>query len=48
MSVVGVSVALMFDVAPHPLFGALDDVNAQIGRMQRQLLQLIADADRRR
>jgi hypothetical protein len=47
MSVVGVSVALMFDVAPHPLFGALDDVNAQIGRMQRQLLQLIADADRR-
>jgi hypothetical protein len=44
--VAGVSVALMFDVAPHPLFAALDDVNARIGRMQRQLLQLIADADR--
>jgi Domain of unknown function (DUF222) len=44
--VAGVSVALMFDVAPHPLFGALDVVNAQIGRMQRLLLQLIADADR--
>ena len=44
---VGVTVALMFEVATHPLFAALDDANAQIGRMQRQLLQLIADADRR-
>jgi Domain of unknown function (DUF222)/HNH endonuclease len=44
--VAGVSVALMFEVETHPLFAALDDVNAQIGRMQRQLLQLIADADR--
>jgi hypothetical protein len=44
--VADVSVALMFDVATHPLFAALDDVNAQIGRMQRQLLQLIAHADR--
>jgi hypothetical protein len=46
MSVVGASVALMSDVATQPLFAALDDVNAQIGRMQRQLLQLIAHADR--
>jgi hypothetical protein len=36
----------MFEVVTHPLFAALDDVNAQMGRMQRQLLQLIADADR--
>jgi hypothetical protein len=46
VSVAGVSVALMFEVATHPLFAALDDANAQIGRMQRQLLQLIVDADR--
>jgi hypothetical protein len=44
--VAGVSVAPMFDVATHPLIAALDDANAQIGQMQRHLLQLIADADR--
>jgi Domain of unknown function (DUF222) len=36
----------MFEFATHPLLAALDDANAQIGRIQRQLLQLIADADR--
>jgi hypothetical protein len=43
-----VSVALVLDSATtHPPSAALDDVNAQIGRMQRQLLHLITDADRR-
>jgi hypothetical protein len=37
----------MFDVATHPLSAALDDTNAQIGRAQRHMLRLIADADRR-
>jgi hypothetical protein len=36
----------MFEVATHPLSAALDDANAQIGRMQRRMLRLIADADR--
>ena len=44
----GASVALVFDSpTTHPPSAALDDVNAQIGRMQRQLLHLITDADRR-
>jgi hypothetical protein len=46
--VAGASVALVFDSpTTHPPPAALDNVNAQIGRMQRQLLHLITDADRR-
>jgi hypothetical protein len=46
--VAGASVAFVFDSpTTHPPSAALDDVNAQIGRMQRQLLHLITDADRR-
>ena len=37
----------MFEGATHPLSAALDDTNAQIGRMQRRMLRLIVDADRR-
>jgi hypothetical protein len=48
VSVAGASVALVFDSpTTHPPPAALDNVNAQIGRMQRQLLHLITDADRR-
>lgn len=36
----------MFEVATHPLSAALDTANAQIGRMQRHMFRLIADADR--
>src|ERR671911_3224439 len=46
VSVVGVSVAPMFEGATHPLTAALDSANAGVGRMQRQMLRLIADADR--
>ena len=35
----------MFEVAAHPLTAALDTANADVGRVQRQMLHLIADAD---
>jgi hypothetical protein len=44
--VAGVSVALMFEGATHPLTAALDTANAAIGRAQQRMLRLIADADR--
>jgi hypothetical protein len=36
----------MFDDATHPLTAALDTANADVGRAQRRMLRLIADADR--
>ncbi|HYZ14646.1 MAG TPA: DUF222 domain-containing protein [Actinomycetota bacterium] len=36
----------MFEVATHPLTAALDSANADVGRAQRGMLRLIADADR--
>ena len=45
---VGVSVALEFDTTTtQSLTLALDNANAQIGRMQRHMFRLIADADRK-
>jgi hypothetical protein len=42
------SVALVFDFERHSVTAAIDDANAEIGRMQRHMLRLIADADRRK
>ena len=43
----GVSVALVFDsTTTQSLTAALDTANADVGRAQRQMLHLIADADR--
>ena len=36
----------MFEAATHPLTTALDTANAAVGRAQRHMLHLIADADR--
>jgi hypothetical protein len=45
--VVGVSVALVFDsTTTQSLTVALDGANADVGRAQRRMLRLIADADR--
>jgi hypothetical protein len=46
VSVAGVSVAPMFEVAMHPLTAALDTSIADVGRALRRMLRLIADADR--
>jgi hypothetical protein len=45
--VAGVTVAIMFELATQQLTDALDEANADVGRAQRHLLRLIADADRR-
>jgi hypothetical protein len=46
--VAGVSVALVFDsTTTQSLTVALDNTNAAVGRAQRQMLHLIADADRK-
>ncbi|HYZ13288.1 MAG TPA: DUF222 domain-containing protein [Actinomycetota bacterium] len=37
----------MFEDATHPLTAALDSATADVGRAQRRMLRLIADADRR-